>query len=478
MDHFLLYNISMLTKTDFLTYLGSPMHLWAAWNGSIERGPSAFEQHLMDQGQMIEEIALTYLKENFLMGKGEVSTQQTFQEGPYRVRVDTALSDPAGEWVDIYEVKSATKIKKENYYDVAFQRLVLEASSPVRDVYLVYVNPEYRLEEKLDLEEFFMIENLNEEIEKRREEVLWERENALKVTESKSPEGIIPCDHPGSCPCPALCFGDLPDFPIYNLPRLSQAKKRELRSNRVFSIRELPGDYSLSEKQELHRQAVLSGSPLVDLPAIQEELDGLEYPLYFLDYETYATALPLFPGYKPYQHIVFQYSLHIKDRDGELRHHELLLTGEEDPGSTLAADLLEKAGEEGSILVWNKGFEMGKNKEMAERYPSCREGLLRLNERVYDLMEIFSKGLYVDPGFKGSASLKAVLPVFIPEYKNAYEDLTISGGTQTMLTWGDIFNGNIPEEQIPQVKRDMLAYCELDTLAMVRIWEKLLALCT
>ena len=221
---------------------------------------------------------------------------------------------------------------------------------------------------------------------------------------------------------------------------------------------------------------MISGHPLTDRPAIRKELEGLEYPLYFLDFETYATAIPLYAGYKPYQQVVFQYSLHVMDEGGKLKHHELLLTGEEDPGPQLAADLLEKVGDEGSIIVWNKGFEMGKNKEMAERYPSCREGLLRANERVYDLMEIFSKGLYVDSGFKGSASLKAVLPVFVPEFKNAYEDLTISGGTQALLTWGDILNGNIPAELVPQVEIDLLAYCELDTLAMVRIWEKLQAL--
>ena len=150
----------MLTKTDFLTYLTSPMHLWASKNDQIERGPSAFDQHLMDQGHVVEELALTYLRDRYLMGKGEVSTQGTYEDGPFQVRVDAVLSDPAGEWVDIYEVKSATSIKKKNYYDVAFQRLVLEASIPVRDVYLVYVNKEYLQGDELILEDFFTIEKL------------------------------------------------------------------------------------------------------------------------------------------------------------------------------------------------------------------------------------------------------------------------------------------------------------------------------
>ena len=136
---------------------------------------------------MVEELALAYLQDQYLLGQGEVSTQGTYEDGPYQVRVDALHSDPAGEWVDIYEVKSGTSIKKENYYDVTFQRLVIEASAPVRDVYLVYVNKEYLQCDELILEDFFTIENLNEEIEKRRDEVLWERENALKVIESKSP---------------------------------------------------------------------------------------------------------------------------------------------------------------------------------------------------------------------------------------------------------------------------------------------------
>ncbi len=468
----------MLTKTDFLDYLSSPMHLWAKKNGQIEKEPSAFDQHLMDQGKMVEEMALAYLRDQYLKGKGVVSTQGTFQAGPFQVRVDGLLYDPDQDVYDIYEVKSSTSIKKEHYYDLAFQRLVCEASLKVRDVYLVYVNKEYLHGGELILEDFLTIENLNEEVEDLREEVLLERENALEVVNSQSPEGITPCDHPGSCPCPALCFGELPDHPIYNLPRLSTVKKQELRASGVFSIQGMPAEFTLSAKQELHRQAVISGGPVIDREAIQGELESLDYPLYFLDYETYPSAVPLYPGYKPYQHVVFQYSLHRMERNGELEHHELLLTGEEDPGPKLAADLVEKVGEAGSILVWNKSFEMGKTAEMAERYPDWREGLLRVNQRIVDLMEIFSRGLYVDPGFRGSASLKAVLPVFLPEFENAYQELPISGGTQALLTWGDLLLGKIPPDQVPQVRHDMLAYCKLDTLAMVRIWERLRELIT
>jgi hypothetical protein len=163
----------------------------------------------------------------------------------------------------------------------------------------------------------------------------------------------------------------------------------------------------------------------------------------------------------------------INEPGGELVQHELLITGKEDPGPKLAPHLLERIGDRGSVLVWNKPFEMGKNKDMAERYPEYRDDLIAINKRVYDLMEIFRDGHYVHPDFNGSASLKAVLPVLVPEFENAYEELPISGGDQAMLVWKDIYNGKIPEEELPQVREDLLVYCRLDTLAMVRIWERL-----
>jgi hypothetical protein len=110
---------------------------------------------------------------------------------------------------------------------------------------------------------------------------------------------------------------------------------------------------------------------------------------------------------------------------------------------------------------------------MAERYPTYSAGLLNVNERVYDLMEFFSRGYYVHQDFRGSASLKAVLPVLVPEFEDAYEKLPISGGEQAMLVWKEIYDGKIPEDELPQIREDLLAYCRLDTLAMVRIWERL-----
>jgi hypothetical protein len=116
---------------------------------------------------------------------------------------------------------------------------------------------------------------------------------------------------------------------------------------------------------------------------------------------------------------------------------------------------------------------MGRNKEMADQYPEHRDFLLNINARIYDLKEIFSKGLYIHPDFHGSASIKNVLPVLVPEFDQNYAELHISQGEEAMLAWADIMAGNVPREQVTKLRKDLLSYCELDTLAMVKIWQAL-----
>jgi len=238
-------------------------------------------------------------------------------------------------------------------------------------------------------------------------------------------------------------------------------------------VQAVPVDYPLSDKQSLQVQVAQSGEVLIDKEAIREQLDNLTYPLYFLDYETFNFAIPNYPGYKPYQQVPFQYSLHIvHEPAGELQHKEFLSFSKVDPAKELAEALSKDiAPDGGSIIVWNKGFECGRNKEMAERYPAYAGFLKDVNSRVYDLMEIFSKQLYVDPAFKGSASIKAVLPVLCPDL--SYKELEVQNGGMAMAAWYQIMRGEKPDSETPRTRESLLKYCELDTLAMVEVWRAL-----
>ncbi len=469
------YNSSMITKTDFLQFLDTPMHLWASKHGQIEKAPSLFDQHLMKQGKEIEGLAREFIQEHLLRGTNtEITHEKTFIDGNFQARIDTLVRYPAEEVVDIYEIKSSSSVKKEDKFDAAFQLVVCEASETVRDVYIVHLNKEYVRQGELELGKLFVAENVNEYIEALREEVLVNREDAWRVATLDSKADIQTCVKPKTCPCPALCHGELPEYSIYDIPRLHRNKARELKADGILAIGDLPPGYPLSDLQAKHVRTIKSGESLISPPAIREELSKLEYPLNFLDYETYNPGIPFFDGYKPYQHIVFQYSLHIfKDSEAEPEHYELLLTDEGDPGINLAEQLSKHITDAGSVIVWFKPFETGRNKDLAERYPEYRDLLLNINSRIYDLMEIFSKGLYVHPDFRGSSSIKNVLPVLVPEFDQNYAELPISNGEEAMLAWADIMSGNIPGEQVPKIRQNLLAYCELDTWAMVEIWEVL-----
>ena len=465
----------MLSKTDYRLFLEAPLHLWATKNDLIERTPSLQEQHRMKQGREVEALAQTFADQYICAGSDlEIGFQQTFVDGEFMARVDILTRHVEDNIVDIYEVKSSTSIKKEDLHDVTFQRLVCEANERVGSVYLIYLNKEYVREGAIDLTQLFTVKNLDSEIEALRSEVAEAREEARLISGVDSPDGIFGCLKPDECPCPSLCHGSLPEYSVFDVPRLYGDKIRQLLERGIRSIKDIPADFPLSKKQQQHVEAIKSGAPQIRRRQIARELQGLSYPLSFLDYETFGPAIPLFDGYKPYKPIVFQYSLHVlKELDSEHEHFEFLQTDCEDPGPPLLEHLTRHLPETGSVIVWYKPFEVTRNREMTERYPEHREFIDNLNDRIYDLMEIFSKGLYIHPDFHGSASIKRVLPVLVPELDKGHSGLQISNGEEAMLAWFKIISGEVPEGTAEQTRQDLLVYCELDTLAMVMIYRML-----
>jgi hypothetical protein len=466
----------MLTKSDFLVYLDTPLHLWAGHNQLIEKTPSPYELQLFEQGKEIEKLGKEFIQrlcQNSAPGS-EVVQEKTFVDREYQAWVDVAVFDAKEQVYDIYEIKGSTSVKEEHYYDIAFQSLVVKVSASVRKAYLVYVNKEYVRQGDLELDQFFRIEDVTAVAEQLENEVSVDREQARQVIASRSSAGILGCVKPDSCPCPTLCHPHLPRHSIFDIPRLSEKKAHELQSRGILSIVDIPEEYPLSDRQRGQVQVQRLGKPFVDFAAIKKELSNLKYPLYFLDYETYSSGIPLFNSYKPYQHIVFQFSLHVvASPKGEVEHYEHLVTDNEDPGIGLLDHLAGHLPGGGSVVVWNKTFEMGRNSEMAERYPQYRQWLEGVNGRIYDLMDVFEKGYYIHPDFRGSVSIKNVFPVLVQNKSITCEDLPISKGEEAMISWLRIITGQLSQKEVEQTRHDLLRYCELDTEAMLRIWEAL-----
>jgi hypothetical protein len=236
----------------------------------------------------------------------------------------------------------------------------------------------------------------------------------------------------------------------------------------ILDICDVPDDFKLSNKQRFQVEVAKSKKVYINREEIRDMFDDLEYPLYFLDYETFNPAIPLFDGYSPFDHITFQYSLHVLSKDGDLEHFEYLHTEKSDPIPHLLNSLKEHIKDEGSIIVWNKSFEGTRNKHMGKVYPEYEDFCEDMNDRLFDLMDIFRNQLYDDPKFKGSYSIKSVLPVLVPEL--SYESLDIRNGAMAMASWYDLV---FKEEKNKKVINDLLKYCELDTLAMVRVFDEL-----
>jgi len=468
----------MLTKSDFLLYLEAPLHLWAIEHSKLEiTAPSAYDQHLMKQGYDVEKVAHEYLT-RFVVPTykhAELLWQQTYVSGEYQTRADGIIHDLDNDSYHIYEIKSSTSEKKDHLPDATFQSIVIGDSLDVQSVHLILLNDEYVRGDELDIEHLFKLPDVTDDVRDMTSVILAQMREALKIVKSENPEGVLNCLNPKYCPCMNLCHPNMPTYSIYNIPNLTPKKRRELEEAGTVAIDDVDINFSFTPKQQKIVDVLQSKTPFIDKPTILHLLQGLTYPLYFLDYETYDEAMPLYKGQKPYQKMVFQYSLHIVSSNSEdIQHEEYVATKTGDPGRELVQHMRSRISDVGSIIVWNKAFEGGRNKEMAEQYPEFKDFLLDINNRMFDMMEIVSKGYYVHPEFKGSWSIKSVLPVMVPEL--SYKELPINKGDMAMLAWWDMVNSQ-DESKKKQTADELLKYCGLDTLAMVKIWEALKKIC-
>jgi len=231
----------------------------------------------------------------------------------------------------------------------------------------------------------------------------------------------------------------------------------------------------LNDKQRIQQACVASGEPHVDREAIHGFLSSLEYPLYYLDFETIGPAVPLFDGIRPYQDIPFQFSLHVvKDEFSQPEHFSFLANGTDDPRPALLSELQKTLGNSGSIIAYNKGFEEGILRDLANTFPEYSEWIEQVCNRLVDLLVPFRNFDYYHPAQKGSASLKAVLPAITGR---GYEDLDISDGQIASVTFLAATYGDMPEADRAQVMENLEKYCGRDTEGMIWIVDKLRELC-
>lgn len=377
----------------------------------------------------------------------------------------------------IYEVKSATNIKYNYLVDVAYQKYVLEKCGvKVTGTYVVCINNEYVRRGEIDVKNLFKITDVKDLIADEYEVVernLTSAENLLSCDKEPNIDIGEQCSLSHECAYWKYCSKHLPEHNVFEIYRCN--KKWQLYKDGIVSFEDLQKHASLNFLQSRQVDFALNDrGTYVDNRLIDEFLNTLSYPLYFLDFETMQEIIPPFDGAKPYEQIPFQYSLHyIESENSCLSHKEFLGVSGEDPRRAIAESLCENIPENVCVLAYNKKFECGRLKELAEEFPDLSKHLLNIKRNVKDLLDPFQRGAYYNKAMGGSFSIKSVLPAIFPDdpaldYHNLEE---IHNGGEAMTIFPLI--KDMPPEEQKIARKNLLKYCELDTFAMVKVWQEL-----
>ena len=479
----------LLSKSRYLTGLQCSRYIWIQFH-EPENIPATDEvtQHIFDQGHEVG-----YLAKKLFTGGIDVSqdtfmgnikqTQKLLKErkllfeagimaGKLYSRVDVLAPADDDQW-DIFEVKSSTNIQDVHIEDIAFQRHCCQkAGLEIRNCYLVLINNRYVRSGEIDPEELFTVHDVTDKvaessigIEDRIQEII------NVILQDNSPEMIIGphCRDPYECPM-TDCWEHIPEDSVFTL-YWNGKKAFDMYDAGIINITDIPEEYKLNAKQLIQKSALLNGEIHIEKESIREFLNTLEYPLYYLDFETIGPAIPLFDNSRPYQNVPFQYSLHVVQKErAEPVHYSYLHKGPGDPRPGFLADLKKVMGDSGSVIAYNKGFEEGCLRDSAEACPEYAEWAENVNNRMVDLLTPFSSFHYYHPSQKGSASLKKVLPAITG---TGYDDLDISDGQIASMTYLAANYGDVPEEEKLIVFKNLEEYCGRDTEGMIWIIERL-----
>jgi hypothetical protein len=367
-------------------------------------------------------------------------------------------------------------VKEYHLNDASIQWYALSNSINLNKAYIVHINNSYIRNEKLDTQKLFSIVDVTDEVQNRLYQIPFNFEQMDLMLQDEMPNIDIGthCSDPNACDFQGHCWSHIPSPSIFNLYWMNGNKKFEMYYKGMKSYEDIPVDFSLNATQRLQVDTYKSKKPYINKKIIKDFIDTVKYPINFFDFETFQNAIPRFDNQRPYMQIPFQYSLHILYEDGTIEHKEFLGDENRDPRNDLITQMLTDITPTGSIMAYNQSFEMSRIKELSNFDTNRKEELLALNERFVDLIVPFRKRGYYHPDFNGSFSIKSVLPAMFPNNDELnYKKLgTIQNGGDAMDTFANLYllKDNSKREEI---RKDLLAYCHLDTLAMVRIFEKL-----
>lgn len=427
--------------------------------GSVGRVPDSYTVSLERTNELIENGA-------------PVIYEASFEADGVRIVADILVRSQNG-W-RLLEVKSTSAAKPEHRWDVAVQVYVLrKVGLEIEEAVLLHLNKDYVRRGELEYQTLFTETSLLTEVDDMQGQV----EQIITLGQSTLASGLVPdiaigphCMDPTDCDFIGYCWKDVPEPSVFDVYYIGK-KAHELYEQGIERIEDIPSDHSLDKRSIFHVEAHKAGETIIKTGQLQDFLSELRYPLYYLDFETFALPIPPFDELSPYGKIPFQYSLHIQhEPGGELTHSGFLAEAGEDPRQQFLDQLLEETVSEGSIVVYYLPFERGVLRSLAVSFPRKSAAIEDRIERMVDLIIPFKKRFYWHPQMGGSNSLKQVLPVFAPDL--SYADMAVGDGEQAMAVFVSLVEESDPA-QVEALRQALWEYCKLDTLAMKRILEGL-----
>lgn len=471
-----------LSKSRFLSGLQCHKRLYLEIHTpELAAEPDDRRRSMLNMGKEITDIARRYFPGGVLVDENHRQSAAALEktaalmadpsvtavfEGAFQfenilVRVDV-LERVDAAW-NLIEVKASSRVRSVHVDDLAIQTHVLQGNGlELAGSFLMHVNRRYFYPGgELDLRQLFVLENLTEEIRERLPDIPAHLEPMRAMLAGSRAPDVEPDDHchtPYACPFWSHCTAAKPPRWIYTLPGGKKIVGR-LRQQGIETIDDIPPQVSLTHAQRRVRDNVEWISP-----KLADALHSVHYPVHHLDFETVMPAIPQYARTHPYQPIPIQWSNHTERQDGTLTHDDWLWTGQDDPRDAIARSVLKSVGEEGSICVYSE-YEHYVLKSLAEALPHLKDDLLRVGERLWDLLLVIQSHYY-HPAFQGSFSMKSVLPALVPSLD--YGDLTIKDGATASTMYHQMIAVDDWVER-DRLEKALRSYCARDTLGMVEL---------
>lgn len=484
-----------LSKSNYVKGLQCQKALWFSKNRQDLKTPLDDKtKSKFETGDEITELARKYFPEGikavddfFDVQKAVVSTKELIaknhsiifeataliESDNSHARIDILRKSQNSESWDLIEVKGSTSVKESHLNDLSFQYHVFsKAGYKIDRCILMLLDGEYVLNGEIDLRKLFKLGDVTEAVLEKQSEVESCKSDFLKVLQSELEPKVkigAQCfekqNHHYECDFKHHCWREIPQYSVFDVCHRNKTAEKIVDQINSYKVEDINIEDFPKGIKEIDVRCYQENKTHIDKPKIKEWLNKLQYPLFFLDYETFQSAVPIFNGTRPYQQIPFQFSLHIQESaESEPKHFEFLHQERSDPREKLARKLAEVCAGEGSVICYNQTFEKCRNEELAADFPEFSESLYNINERMVDLWKPFKDRLIYSPKQQGSASIKEVLPAFT---NLNYSEMEIANGGEAMEIYLNFIKGKKADEA--KMINDLLSYCKLDTYAMVEL---------